>query len=184
VKDYGKMLKKSRTKVTKGVNLLKKLSPVKLTVKDLDKIIEDLSNHSKVRKAYIARDGSIIVFSKMLYKTDYRNNKVDKRSPIGEFILKFRDGNFNGDNLIYIHEEGNYPHPNISGISFCWGDNQEEVNSCLRNGDIYLIFDITLDFLSIFPHADGEPYIGYGEWYEEKEKRADDYVSSLYAEAL
>lgn len=149
---------------------------------ELLKMVNELKKHDKVKSAFITTKGNIIVITHLLNAIDRDTDTEIKDKPMGQFLFKFFTAadmiSIEATNLtywMYRNRDGSYlgqgyPHPNISGTSICWGNNDIEVHSMKKLGQYYALLDFAITFFSLFPHADrSNPYIDFEEWYERKD---------------
>lgn len=153
-------------------NLKKKFPQAKKELKDVEMFnstIESIRKQKNIEDIAVFEDGGIICITKMLYPTSEITGKTNMKKPIGKFMIKVNDGTIKVINLTY--NAGNYYHPNVSSSgSVCWGENQEEINKMYNKFNLYELIDFIVLFLSTFPQKEGDPYVGYSEWMNAREK--------------
>lgn len=144
--------------------------------------IEELKKHVAIEDAYLAKSGNIIIFTKMLHAVNPQTNK-SRRNNVGKFTISL---GYSGSHFLYIsnrsysyadpeeydEDDGDAPdyndHPNISSTSVCLGDDQVLVKSMFNAFDLFMLVDYLIQFLTLFPHDAGSPYVDHMHWLEHK----------------
>lgn len=181
IRDLEIRLKRLQTELVGKEKELKNQTVNNITPEQLIEMVEEIESHEMVRKAFISKEGNIIIITKMLNGIDRESDKEMPDKPLGEFVFKIclSQQTFIAINLTYINQrrrggdrdEGMLLyHPNISGTNICWGDNINEAHSMLYNGSFYQLIDFAITFFSTFPHEQGaNPYQDFQDWDELKE---------------
>ncbi len=150
-----------------------KIKPQSVSSSSLRKIVRELRTIPEVESAYFSMLGSIVVVTEPLVGSSPSD---DQKFKIGRFAIEIKPKKIRIDNLDYIAES--FEHPNIHDMEVCWGDNLDEVMDMLKMGSFYDAILFTIDFLTLYPQENGDPYTDYYDWYEDKEKRRS-YKSPL-----
>lgn len=161
-------------------------APKEFTDKDFLREISMIKKLDKVESVGVDKNGSIYITTKELHPIVLNTKNIEKenlKQSIGSYLIVLNVENYiHIHNLTYLSHGMAHPHVHNGGGSICFGENGTTVNNLLLYGQYFFLADFIITFLSAWRQLHASPFMPYGEWMSDKEKRTDPYKPPIFLE--